>query len=96
MASEVPTHELNALVTCELSFITRIFTLEPHILSVTHKVPNKVSHIFCLEDFSLTVCFTYRFTSILGHFDPKKAYLLFALQPASNIPYVDKEETASI
>ena len=28
--------------------------------------------------------------------DPKKAYLLLALQPANSIPYVDKEETANI
>ena len=29
MASEVPTNELNALVTCELPFFKRVFTLEP-------------------------------------------------------------------
>ena len=28
--------------------------------------------------------------------EPKKAYLLLALQPANNIPYVDKEDTANI
>ena len=29
MASEVPTHELNALVTCGLFLFKKIFTLEP-------------------------------------------------------------------
>jgi len=28
--------------------------------------------------------------------NPEKAYLLLALQPANNIPYVAKEETANM
>ncbi len=35
MASEVPTNELNALVTCELPFFKRVLTLEPLIYGVT-------------------------------------------------------------
>lgn len=94
MASEVPTCELDALVTCGSSFFERIFTLEPCIKGVTHKVPIKVNNNF--KDFPLIVCFKYGLTSILGHFDPKKAYLLLALQPANKIPYVDNEETANM
>ena len=41
MASEVPTRELNALVTCGLFIFERIFTLEAHKMQLTHKVPNK-------------------------------------------------------
>jgi hypothetical protein len=44
MASEVPTHELNALVTCELFFLFEIFTLTvlPLGIQLTIKVFNKL------------------------------------------------------
>jgi hypothetical protein len=32
---------------------------------------------------------------MLGHFDPKKAYLEFADHPANNIPYVANEDIAN-
>lgn len=90
MASEVPTNELNALVTCGLFTFKRIFTLEAHKLQLTHKVPNKF-----LMNSPLIVCFIERLKSFMGHFDPKKAYLELADQPANNIPYVDNEDTAN-
>ena len=84
MVSEVPTNELYALVTCELLIFKRVFTLEP-FKGVTRKVSNEAGKI-CQINFSHIVCFKYRLASIMGHFDPKKAYFEFADQPASNIP----------
>jgi hypothetical protein len=56
MASEVPTHELNALVTCELFFLFEIFTLTvlPLLFSripkegiqLTIRVFNKLQSVF--------------------------------------------------
>ena len=91
MASEVPTNELNALVTCGLFIFKRIFTLEVHKLQLTLKVSDKLS-----VNFSLIVCSIERIISFTGQFDPKKAYLELADQPANNIPYVDNEDTANI
>jgi hypothetical protein len=73
MASEVPTHELNALVTCELFIFKRIFTLDAHKLQLTLKVPNKF-----LMNFPLIVCCIEKLSSFMGHFDPKKEYLELA------------------
>ena len=73
MASEVPTHELNALVTCGLFILKRIFTLDAHKLQLTLKVQNKL-----LMNFPLIVCCIERFSSFMGQFDPKKEYLELA------------------
>ena len=51
MASEVPTHELDALVTCELFIFKRFLTLTVQIMQLTLKVSNKL-----FMNFSLTVC----------------------------------------
>jgi hypothetical protein len=47
-------------------------------------------------NFPLIVCCIERLKSFTGHFDPKKEYLELAAHPANKIPYVAKEDTASI
>ena len=42
MASEVPTHELDALVTCELFIFKRFLTLTVQKMQLTLKVSNKL------------------------------------------------------
>ena len=51
MASEVPTNELNVLVTCELFLFKRLLTLTVQNMQLTFKVSLKI-----YMNFSLTVC----------------------------------------
>ena len=57
MASEVPTSVLCALVTCELSKISRIFTISVYnkvqlMIIVPNKYKTNSSHTVCGENFS--------------------------------------------
>ena len=83
MASEVPTHELSVLVTCGLYIFNWIFTKEPLnirkiVQGVIQMVPIKVIKLFSNLSlyFPLIVCFKHKI--MLGHFDPKNAYLELA------------------
>jgi hypothetical protein len=91
MASEVPTHELNALVTCGLFTVKRIFTLIAQRMQLTIKVPNNL-----YMNFPLIVCCRRSFKSSWGHFDPKKAYLELPDQPANKTPYIPKLDSAKV
>ena len=67
------------------------------IKDLTIMVPNKVKYSFFNKSlyFPLIVCFKHKIICMLGHFDPKNAYLELADHPANSIPYVAKEDIAN-